>query len=186
MDQRRDLRVRRVVHDDVPRVLPVPHRRVALSARLGRPRGDPGPTAVVAGRLAARLGHRPLLVAGGAVFAASNLWFLARLGAEPAFLATWLPGMLLGGIGVGLVLPALSGAAVASLGPQQFGVGNATNSAIRQIGSAFGAAATVLMVGDPASGLPAFQTVYGALAAGGLLTGLACLPVDTRPRARSA
>jgi len=143
------------------------------------------PTAVLAGRLAARLGHRPLLVAGAAVFAASNLWFLARLGAEPAFLATWLPGMLLGGIGVGLVLPALSGAAVASLRPQQFGIGNATNSAIRQIGSAFGAAATVLMVGDPSSGLSAFHTVYATLAVGGVLTGLACLPVDTRPGARA-
>ena len=140
------------------------------------------PVAILAGRLAARVGHRPLLVAGGLLYAVANLWFVLRLGTTPDYLGTWLPGQLLSGVAVGLVLPALSGAAVARLAPGRFGVGNAANAAIRQIGGALGAAGAVLLVGEVGVGLSAFQFMYALLAAGGVLTALLSLPIDTRPR----
>ena len=140
------------------------------------------PVAVLAGRLAGRIGHRPQLVAGGLLFAVSNLWFAVRLGATPDWLGAWLPGQLMGGVAVGLVLPALSGAAVARLAPTRFGVGNAANSAIRQVGGALGAAAAVLIAGRADAGLEAFRMMYLVMAAGSVLTALLCLPVDTRPR----
>lgn len=139
------------------------------------------PVAVLAGRLAGRIGHRPLLVAGGLVYAASNAWFLARLGATPA-IGDWIVGLVLGGIGVGLVLPALSGAAVARLTPKHFGAGNAANAAIRQVGGALGAAGAVLIAGQAVAGLGAFQAMYGLLVLGGLATAALSLPIDTRPR----
>lgn len=138
------------------------------------------PVAVLAGRIAARTGHRPLLVAGALIHAASSGWFLLRLGTTPA-LADWLIGLVLGGIGVGLVLPALSGAAVARLTPRHFGVGNAANAAIRQVGGALGAAAAVLLVGQIAADAVAFRTLYLILLLGGLATALLGLRVDTRP-----
>lgn len=141
------------------------------------------PVAVLAGRTAARVGHRPLLVVGGLVFAASNLWFLARLGTEPA-IADWIAGLVLGGIGVGLVLPALGGAAAARLAPTNFGAGNAANAAIRQVGSALGAALAILVAGRPDAGLPAFHLLHVLLIAGGIATALLSLPVDTRPGGR--
>lgn len=139
------------------------------------------PVAVLAGRLAGRIGHRPLLVAGGLVFAASNAWFFLRLGLTPS-LPDWIVGLVLGGIGVGLVLPALSGAAVARLSPQHFGVGNAANAAMRQVGGSIGAAGTILLVGQVDAGMSQFQSMYAILLIGGLLTAVLSLKIDTRPR----
>lgn len=139
------------------------------------------PVAVVAGRLAGRIGHRPLLVAGGLVYAASNAWFLLRLGPTPV-LFDWFVGLVIGGIGVGLTLPALSGAAVARLQPRHFGAGNAANSAIRQVGAALGAAAAVMLAGHTGAGLEAFRLLSWLLVAGGLATAALSLPINTRPR----
>jgi hypothetical protein len=89
---------------------------------------------------------------------------------------------VLGGIGVSLVLPALSGAAVARLTPRHFGAGNAANAAIRQVGGALGAAGAVLLVGQAGAEPATFQAMYGLLVLGGLATAVLALPVDTRPR----
>ena len=82
---------------------------------------------------------------------------------------------------MGLVLPALSGAAVAKLGPARFGVGGGVNGALRQMGGAAGAALAVALVGRAGASLVQFQWMYAVLAGLGLLTALLCLPVQTRP-----
>ena len=105
------------------------------------------PFAIITGRLAGRFGHRPFLVGGSLVYAAAGVWFMCVPGAEPAYLAEWLPGLMLSGIGVGLVLPALSAAAVNRLPADQYAVGSAVNQATRQIGSVIGVAITVLVLG---------------------------------------
>jgi len=74
------------------------------------------PVAAMSGRIASRHGHRPLLVAGSLLYATSALWFLLVPGIEPAYLSQWLPGMLLSGVGVGMVLPSLAGHDVAGSG----------------------------------------------------------------------
>lgn len=140
------------------------------------------PAAVLGGRLAARHGHRPLLVGGALVYAASGLWFMLVPGAQPAYLTQWLPGLLLSGIGVGLVLPSLSAAAVAKLPAQHYAVGSAVNQATRQIGSVLGVALTVLLLGGSALQRADFTPLYGIHVGLALLTGLLCLRVDTRPR----
>ncbi len=139
------------------------------------------PTAILAGRAAGRYGHRPLLVAGGLLYALSNLWYAARIGVQPDYLGLWLPGQIVGGIAIGLVLPALSGAAAARLTPARFGVGNAVNNAIRQMGSVIGAALAIAMVGRVGASLDAFRNVYLLLAALGVATSLLSWPVHTRP-----
>ena len=140
------------------------------------------PVAVIAGKIAAKRGHRPLLIAGGALYAVANVWYALRLSGEPDYLGVWLPGQLMGGTAVGLLLPSLAGAAVATLGPRRFGAGSAVNNAIRQIGSVIGAAVCVAMVGAAGADLSAFKSVYWLLAGLGLATGLISLGVDTRPR----
>jgi MFS family permease len=142
------------------------------------------PTAIVAGRIAARTGHRPLLVIGSLVYAASGLWLLLVPGAEPAYLTEWLPGLFLSGIGVGMVLPSLSGAAVAGLPPAQYAVGSAVNQATRQLGSVLGVAVTVLLVGHAGLTHADFVPLYGMHVALALLTGALCLAVKTRPVAK--
>ena len=140
------------------------------------------PTAIITGRLAARMGHRPFLVGGALVYAASGLWFLLVPGAEPAYLTEWLPGLLLSGIGVGMVLPSLSGAAVNRLPAQHYAVGSAVNQATRQVGGVLGVAITVLLLGHGVASHADFSPIYTAHVGLALLTALLCLPVDTRPR----
>jgi EmrB/QacA subfamily drug resistance transporter len=139
------------------------------------------PVAIFAGRLAGRIGHRPLLLAGGVLYAVAQGWLSLRVGVTPDYLLTWLPAQLLGGAAVGLVLPALSGAAVSRLGPTRFGVGGGVNNAMRQLGGAIGAALALALVGQAGATLMQFQTLYAVLATLGLVTAALCLPVDTRP-----
>lgn len=139
------------------------------------------PVAIVAGRIAARVGHRPVLVAGGLLYAAGGLWLYLRVGTEPDFLGTWLPGLILTGTAVGMVLPSLSGAAVARLPPGRFGIGSAVNQAVRQMGAVLGVAATVALVGHASPQLGDFQRLYAVHITLALLTALMCLRVDTRP-----
>ncbi|WP_240669495.1 MFS transporter [Achromobacter spanius] len=139
------------------------------------------PTAIITGRLAARLGHRPFLVMGSLIYAASGLWFLLVPGEQPAYLTQWLPGLLLSGIGVGMVLPSLSGAAVSRLPAQHYAVGSAVNQATRQIGGVMGVAITVLLLGQGAVSHADFSPLYMGHVGLALLTALLCLAVDTRP-----
>jgi EmrB/QacA subfamily drug resistance transporter len=142
------------------------------------------PTAILTGRLAARVGHRPFLVGGSLVYAASALWFLLVPDSEPDYLRHWLPGLLLSGLGVGLVLPSLSAAAVHRLPQEHYAVGSAVNQATRQIGSVLGVALTVLLLGGDTLSRADFVPLYGSHVALALLTGLLCLRVDTRPDQR--
>jgi len=142
------------------------------------------PTAIVAGRIAARKGHRPMLVIGSLVYAASGLWLLLVPGTEPAYVTDWLPGLFLSGIGVGMVLPSLSGAAVAGLPQAQYAVGSAVNQATRQLGSVLGVAITVLLVGHADVTRADFLPLYGMHVVLALVTGALCLAVKTRPAPR--
>lgn len=138
------------------------------------------PTAIVTGRIAARIGYRPILVTGAMVFAAAGLWMLLVPGSEPAYLTHWLPGLILSGLGVGMVLPSLSGAAVSGLPPAQYAVGSAVNQATRQLGSVMGVAITVLLVGHASLTRADFLPLYWMQIVLALVTGALCLAVQSR------
>lgn len=140
------------------------------------------PTAIVTGRLATRLGHRPFLVGGSILYACSSLWFLWVPGAQPDYLHHWLPGLLMSGVSVGLVLPSLVAAAVSKLPTEHYAVGAAVNQATRQIGGVLGVAITVGLLGHASLMRADFNWLYAIHAALALGTALLCLPVNTRPR----
>src|SRR5262249_19457099 len=112
----------------------------------------PGPVtaalvAGVSGRLADRFGSARFGAAGGILFALSSLWFLGRLDDQPHYLSQYLPGMIVGGIGVGLVLPAFTTLATATLPPARLATGIGVQTTFRQVGAALGLAAFVAIVG---------------------------------------
>jgi len=154
----------------------------------------PGPIVVMVlaplfGRTAARLGQRTLLVPGGLVYAASGGWFLWTVGTEPSYLTHMLPGALLGGLGVAMVIPHLTSAAVQGLPADTFAAGSAVNQAIRQFGATFGVALTVALLGTltPLNVLEHFQRVWWMLLLSGVLTSLSALALPRRaPRAEVA
>jgi EmrB/QacA subfamily drug resistance transporter len=115
----------------------------------------PGPLmaaifAAPAGRLGARIGQAPVIAAGGLVFASGFAINLSLLDSMPDYAGTFLPGFLLGGIGVGLVLGPLPAAATMSLPPDRFATGTAVFGMARQVGAAIGVAVLVALLADPA------------------------------------
>lgn len=139
------------------------------------------PVAVISGRIAARVGHRPLLVIGSVIYALGGLWFSLRLGEQPDYLHAWLPGLVFTGVAVGMVLPSLSGAAVAKLAKERFGIGSAVNQAVRQIAGVIGVAVAIALVGHAHPQLGDFHHLYATHIVLALLTAVLCLGVDTRP-----
>jgi EmrB/QacA subfamily drug resistance transporter len=99
------------------------------------------------GLLGARFSHRAVGTVGSLLFAASATWWITRIGATPDYLGRYLPGSLLGGMGVGLMLPSLGGAATAPLPPERFATGTALYAMCRQIGLALGVACLVAFLG---------------------------------------
>ena len=144
------------------------------------------PVAVLTGRLAGRFGHRPFLVGGALLYAAAALWFMVVPGEQPSYLLHWLPGLLLSGASVGLVLPSLSAAAVSRLPAQHYAVGSAVNQATRQIGSVIGVAIIVLLLGHGTVQRSDFNTVYALHIGLALLTAALCAMVNTRPAPKPA
>ena len=148
----------------------------------------PGPLIVIlvaplAGRLATRFGYRPLLLVGSSLFGFAFFVRWAVTSATPHYLSQWFPVVIMTGVGVGLVLPSLSAAAVHSLFKDRFGVGSGVNQAIRQIGSVLGVAITIAMVGashSPAD-LTRFTKLFLVLAIGGVLTAILSAPIAAHP-----
>jgi EmrB/QacA subfamily drug resistance transporter len=113
----------------------------------------PGPltAAVVAatsGRLGGRYGSARFGAAGGIVFALASLWFLTILGDQPHYLTHYLPGTVVGGLGVGLILPAITSLAASTLPPARLATGIGVQTTFRQIGAALGLASFVAIVGS--------------------------------------
>jgi EmrB/QacA subfamily drug resistance transporter len=150
----------------------------------------PGPLLVALlapwfGRLAARIGQRPLVVVGGLVYAAGGAWRLFTFDAEPAFASAYLPSMLLTGTGVALCIPQLSSVIGQSLPPNRFGVGGAVNQALRQLGGTLGVAVAVGLVSGATGiddALGRFDRIWWMIVAGGLLTTVLSIPLRTVPR----
>jgi EmrB/QacA subfamily drug resistance transporter len=143
------------------------------------------PVAMVTGRLAGRYGHRPFLVGGSLLYAVSALWFMLVPGEQSSYVLHWLPGLLLSGASVGLVLPSLSAAAVSKLPAQHYAVGSAVNQATRQIGSVIGVAIIVLLLGGGNLQRSDFNVVYALHIALALVTAALCAMVRTRPTGRT-
>src|SRR3954454_7447320 len=140
----------------------------------------PGPAmaaifAVPGALLAERVGERVTGALGALLFAAGGAWWVSHLGATPDYAGTFLPGMVVGGAGVGLVIPSLTSAATSSLPPNRFATGSAVLAMSRQIGVALGVAVLVALVGTPSGpdALAGFQDGYTFLTAAALAAAIA-------------
>ena len=152
----------------------------------------PGPAAVGllaprVGKLAGRIGQRPILITGGILFASSGLHRLVMLGPHVNYLRDYLPSMVLSGLGVACVFPQLSSVVAQALPPGRAGVGGAAVQAVRQFGGTFGVALTVAILGTSAAPLvDDYDRIWWIVVAGGLGTSALVLPMRTSKANRHA
>jgi MFS family permease len=147
----------------------------------------PGPAMVAlvaprAGRLAGRIGQRPILLAGGFLYASSGLYRLVMLGPEVDYLLDYFPSMVLSGLGVALVFPQLSSVVAQALPQNRRGVGGAALQAVRQFGGTFGVALTIAFLGTSsglADALVAYDRIWWLIVIGGVITSALVLPMRT-------
>jgi EmrB/QacA subfamily drug resistance transporter len=150
----------------------------------------PGPAMATAfsipsAKIGARFGYRLPGVLGAIVFAAGSVWYITQTGDHPAYFSEYLPGGLISGAGVGLVIPTLTGAGASSLEAERFATGAAILTMGRQIGAALGVAVLVAVLGTSTSSASDFHTAWLITVAGGLAAGLALAAIGP-PVLRSA
>jgi len=140
----------------------------------------PGPAmaaifSIPGARLARRIGMAQVGAAGTALFALGMLWWLTQLGPVPDYAGEFLPGMVIGGIGVGLVIPTITAAAAVVLPPERFATGTGVLTMGRQVGVAIGVAVLVALLGDPRTAGDfdaAYAFMLGVSVASGLVLAL--------------
>jgi EmrB/QacA subfamily drug resistance transporter len=147
----------------------------------------PGPlaaaaTALPSGVITARFGPRAAAVPGTLLYTAGSLWWLTHMQAEPAYATHLLPAQILGGSGVGLVIPSLSNAAAGSLPPARFATGSAVFAMARQLGAVLGVAILVAVLGTSA-GIDAFHSAWLFNIGAALVAGVAAFAIGPRPSA---
>src|SRR5271163_172079 len=147
----------------------------------------PGPAMATAfsipsARLGARVGYRIPGVIGALLFVAGQVWYITQTGDTPAYVTEYLPGILISGAGVGLVIPTLTGAGASSLAPERFATGAAVLTMGRQIGAALGVAVLVAVLGPTTATAADFHQAWLISVAGGLAAGLTLLAIGAPVR----
>jgi EmrB/QacA subfamily drug resistance transporter len=135
----------------------------------------PGPAmaaimAVPGARMGSRFGPGRVGAVGALLFALGGVWWVTHLTGAPRYAADFLPGMMIGGVGVGLMIPSLTGAVAATLDPARLATGIAGQTTGRQIGSALGFAILVAVLGTPHTAGD-FKAAWELMIAASLLAG---------------
>jgi len=117
-----------------------------------------------AGALTDRIGSR-WLVGGGMTLLAAMLFYYSTLGVSESFWSL-LPGLLLGGVGMGLTMTPITAAAMSAVAVDKAGIGSAVLNSARQVGGSLGIAVMGSIVAGAATYLGGF---HDALRVGSLL-----------------
>ena len=150
----------------------------------------------IASQLFARIGTKPVIVAG-AVIVAVGLYWLSRIPVDGSYLADILPGLLVVSLGGGGLFVGVTTAANAGVGEEKAGLAAGLLNTGQQVGTALGLAVlsalatahttALLQAGNDTVAEAAAQGYGRALLAGALIvlagSGVAMLAPNTRPTA---
>jgi EmrB/QacA subfamily drug resistance transporter len=120
--------------------------------------------APIAGKYSDRVGSR-WLMGGGMVLLAISLFIFSRLDAASNF---WdvLPGLLVGGLGMAIVMTPTTAAAMGSVPIDKAGLGSAVLNSGRQVGGALGIAVIGAIIASYATGVPGTPQAAAGFVAG--------------------
>ena len=130
------------------------------------------------GRLAGRIGARPLLI-GGPLVAAAGTLLLLRIGPQPGYLATVAPGLIVTAIGMSCAVAPLTTAVLSSVDQPHTGVASGLNSAVARTGSLLAIAMlSGVLAAQGAELLSAFHAALVCVAVACALSGCCALILD--------
>ena len=134
-------------------------------------------TVAVSGRFLSRYQSATLISVGATVMALGVALLVVRMGTSPSYALIFLPGWLLGGIGVGLALPNLMAGATHDLRSDQFATGSGVVTMARQVGFVVGVSMLFALVGDRigVAALDGFRTTWWICIGALLLTALTAI-----------
>lgn len=98
-----------------------------------------GIAAGISSQLLARIGTRPVMVAG-LLIAGAGVYWLSRIPVHGGYLTDLLPGLLVASLGLGLAFVSITTAANANVAPDKAGIAAALLNASQQLGGALGLA----------------------------------------------
>ncbi|WP_082652887.1 MULTISPECIES: DHA2 family efflux MFS transporter permease subunit [unclassified Gordonia (in: high G+C Gram-positive bacteria)] len=128
--------------------------------------------AAVSHRLSARVAVGRLVAFGCVLFGLGSALIALSVDATPGFATEFLPGWLIGGVGVGFALPSILSSATADLPADQAATGSAVVNMSRQIGMSLGVSLLVAIIGTSA----VYADVHNSfLTAWWVLAGIAAL-----------
>jgi EmrB/QacA subfamily drug resistance transporter len=104
-----------------------------------------GVLAPIGGRVADRLGYRPMMIAGAISYGFGALWYIYALSDTPS-VASWMPGIVLIAVGTGLVFPSVQGGTVVGMPAERYAIATGVNHTVQRIGSVVGNAIAVMFV----------------------------------------
>lgn len=151
----------------------------------------PGPAVLVllapfAGGIADRHGYRWPLIIGATLSTLGTAWMAWRLAPGERYVTAFLPGTLMIGIGMGLMLGPANAAALRDVPPAQLSSANAAYNTLRAAAGGLGVAVCAAIIGDAAAGdrLDAYRVGWWAMV---VVMGLAPLLLWWRyPRTETA
>lgn len=130
--------------------------------------------APLAGLLAPRVGLRPLLATGLVLQTASLVWFAVLTESNAAY-SSFVPALLMAGVGMGLTFAPMATAVLEGLPESDFAVASSANSTVREFGVALGIALlTAVFLANDGMLSP---TGYDGAIGPALLTGAAAVGV---------
>jgi EmrB/QacA subfamily drug resistance transporter len=154
----------------------------------------PGPLmvpvfAAVSQQVAHRVKAGHLAALGCLAFAVGTMLVAVRVGEHPAYATAFLPGWLVGGVGVGFAFPTIVSAATADLPPARSATGSAVVTMARQVGLVLGVSAFVAVLGAPHgydAVHAAFRQAWWVITGGALLGAGSALGMTPRAPARTS
>ena len=138
--------------------------------------------APIGGKLSDRHGERIVAVPGIVLFALGAGLYAVLADATPNWTTEFLPGALVGGVGVGLTFAALGSAAVAELPPARYATGSAVSVCARQIGAVLGISVLVAVLGTPgpSEAVAAFRESWLLVAVAGVVAAVIAVQLGRR------
>jgi EmrB/QacA subfamily drug resistance transporter len=147
--------------------------------------------APVAGRLADRLGARPLMSAGMAMQAAGLAWVALDITAHASYGELVLP-LVIAGVGISMVIPTTPTSALGAVPPSDMGTASGVQTTLQRFGAVFGVAIITAVfsasghLGSAAGVISGVRPALTASAGLSLAGALAALTVGRRRRPTAA